>query len=75
MLALALKGIEPELKFTLLGALPKRMSSAIETQVEAIGSVPLSQATTARRDVMDLAKKMMIDGDIELQLFEEQVVE
>ncbi|WP_299571503.1 flagellar motor switch protein FliG [uncultured Shewanella sp.] len=74
-LALALKGIEPELKKTLLRALPKRMSSAIETQIEAIGTVPLSQATAARKDIMELAKQMMDEGQIELQLFEEQVVE
>ncbi|MCL1111259.1 flagellar motor switch protein FliG [Shewanella schlegeliana] len=75
VLALALKGIDNELKMTLLGALPKRMSSAIETQVEAIGTVPLSQAIAARKEIMELAKQMMDDGEIELQLFEEQVVE
>ncbi|ARD20643.1 MULTISPECIES: flagellar motor switch protein FliG [Shewanella] len=74
-LALALKGIESDLKKTLLQALPKRMSSAIETQIEAIGTVPLSQATAARKDIMELAKQMMDEGQIELQLFEEQVVE
>ncbi|MFT5788216.1 flagellar motor switch protein FliG [Shewanella sp. Choline-02u-19] len=75
VLALALKGIDSELKSTLLSALPKRMSSAIETQVEAIGSVPLSQAIAARKEIMALAKQMMDDGEFELQLFEEQVVE
>lgn len=75
VLALALKGIENELKQALLNALPKRMSSAIETQVEAIGTVPLSQAIAARKEIMLLAKEMMDDGEIELQLFEEQVVE
>ncbi len=74
-LALALKGIDTELKRTLLGALPKRMSSAIETQVEALGAVPLSQANEARRQIMEIAKDMMAEGKIELQLFEEQVVE
>lgn len=75
VLAQALKGIEAELKFALLDALPKRMSSAIETQVDAIGTIPLSQAIAARKEVMDIAKQMMEEGDIELQLFEEQVVE
>ncbi|ABZ78780.1 flagellar motor switch protein FliG [Shewanella halifaxensis HAW-EB4] len=75
VLALALKGIDSELKMTLLRALPKRMSSAIETQVEAIGTVPLSQAIAARKEIMELAKQMMDEGQIELQLFEEQVVE
>ncbi|WP_261924998.1 flagellar motor switch protein FliG [Shewanella sp. NFH-SH190041] len=74
-LALALKGIDPELKRTLLDALPKRMSSAIETQSDALGGVPLSQANEARRQIMDTAKEMMENGEIELQLFEEQVVE
>ncbi|BCV64763.1 flagellar motor switch protein FliG [Shewanella carassii] len=74
-LALALKGIDGELKRTLLTALPKRMSSAIETQSEALGAVPLSMANDARRSIMDTAKEMMENGEIELQLFEEQVVE
>lgn len=73
-LALALKGIDLELKDALLDALPKRMSSAIETQVDALGGVPVSRANGARKDIMTLAKQMMADGEIELQLFEEQVV-
>lgn len=74
-LAIALKGIDSELKSTLLDALPKRMSSAIETQVDAIGAVPVSQAIAARREIMEIAKQLMDEGEIELQLFEEQVVE
>ena len=75
VLALALKGIDVELKSALLQALPKRMSSAIETQIEAIGTIPLSQAIAARKEIMEIAKQMMDDGEIELQLFEEQVVD
>ncbi len=75
VLAFALKGIDAELKTTLLTALPKRMSSAIETQVEAIGTIPLSQAVAARKEIMEIAKQMADEGQIELQLFEEQVVE
>ncbi len=75
VLAVAVKGIAPELKASLMGALPKRMSSAIETQSEALGSVPLSQALAARKEIMQLAKQMSDDGEIELQLFEEQEVE
>ena len=75
VLAVAIKGIDVELKISVMAALPKRMSSAIETQSEALGSVPLSQAIAARKEIMQLAKQMNDDGEIELQLFEEQVVE
>lgn len=75
VVSLALKGIDSELKATLLAALPKRMSAALETQMEAIGGVPLSKAQGARRDIMALAKQMQEDGEIQLQLFDEQVVE
>ncbi|RYV00785.1 flagellar motor switch protein FliG [Shewanella sp. OPT22] len=75
VLAIAIKGIDFELKGIIMTALPKRMSSAIETQSEALGSVPLSQAIAARKEIMQLAKQMNDDGEIELQLFEEQVVE
>lgn len=73
-LSLALKGIDFELKDALLNALPKRMSSAIETQIEALGGVPVSRASGARKEIMELAKQLMQEGEIELQLFEEQVV-
>ncbi|PWF62570.1 flagellar motor switch protein FliG [Shewanella sp. BC20] len=73
-LSLALKGIDFELKDSLLNALPKRMSSAIEAQIEALGGVPVSRANGARKEIMELAKQLMQEGEIELQLFEEQVV-
>ncbi|WP_244153238.1 flagellar motor switch protein FliG [Shewanella morhuae] len=73
-LSLALKGIDLELKDSLLKALPKRMSSAIETQIDALGGVPVSRASGARKEIMELAKQLMQEGEIELQLFEEQVV-
>ena len=74
-IAIAIKGIDANLRKTLLQALPKRMVSAIETQSETLGSIPLSQANAARKDIMDTAKAMMKEGTIDLQLFEEQVVE
>lgn len=73
-LSLALKGIDLDLKDSLLKALPKRMSSAIETQIDALGGVPVSRASGARKEIMELAKQLMQEGEIELQLFEEQVV-
>ncbi|SDK19416.1 flagellar motor switch protein FliG [Ferrimonas sediminum] len=74
-LALSLKGVDSNLKKAILKALPKRMSSSIEVQVEAIGPVALSRADQARFEVMEKAKAMMEAKELELQLFEEPVVE
>ncbi|SHH19899.1 FliG C-terminal domain-containing protein [Ferrimonas marina] len=74
-LALALKGVDLELKRKLMEALPKRMAQSLETQVMALGQVPLSRAESARTEVMQIARQMMEAGEFELQLYEEQVVE
>ncbi|GAA4888749.1 FliG C-terminal domain-containing protein [Ferrimonas pelagia] len=75
VLALALKGIENDLKRKLTEALPKRMAQALETQIAALGQVTLSRAEAARSEVMKIARQMMDAGAFELQLYEEQVVE
>lgn len=74
-LAISLKGVDSTLKKAVLSALPKRMSSSIETRMEAIGAVALSRADLARAEVMEKAKSMMEAKELELQLFEEPVVE
>lgn len=73
-LALALKGVDNKLKASILAALPRRQSSIIESQVDAMGSVPLSQANEARKKIMQRTREMMESGEIELQLFDEQKV-
>ncbi|MBY5991994.1 FliG C-terminal domain-containing protein [Ferrimonas balearica] len=75
VLALAMKGLDSEFKRRLLSALPKRMAQALETQVGALGPVPLSRADAARSEVMRIARDLMTAGEIELQLYEELVVE
>ncbi|MBW3139427.1 FliG C-terminal domain-containing protein [Ferrimonas balearica] len=75
VLALAMKGIDSDFKRRLMSALPKRMSQALELQVDTLGPVPLSRADGARAEVMAIARRMMSEGEIELQLYEEQVVE
>lgn len=73
-LALALKGVENNLKMSILSALPRRQSSIIESQMGVMGGVPISQANEARKQIMQRARDMMERGEIELQLFEEQEV-
>ena len=48
--------------------------SPIKIKGMAISAMPLSQ-TTVRKKVMGLAKQMMLDANIEQQLFEAQVAE
>ncbi|TKB54610.1 flagellar motor switch protein FliG [Ferrimonas aestuarii] len=74
-LSLSLKGVDTKLRKSILSALPKRMASGIETQMEALGPVALSRADQARTEVMEKAKSMMEAKEIELQLFDEPVVE
>jgi flagellar motor switch protein FliG len=73
-LAVALKGTEAQFRKAVLGALPKRMGQAIETQMQGQGSVSLSKVAQARSEIMQVVRDMVEQGEIEYMLFDELVV-
>lgn len=74
LLAVALKGTDASFRKVVLGALPKRMAQALETQMQGQGGVSLSKVQSARADIMQQVRSMVEQGEIEFQLFEEPVV-
>lgn len=75
LIATALKGTDASVRKAITGALPKRMAQSLENQITALGGIPNTQAETARTEVMRIAKQMMDEERLDLQLFEDQVVE
>jgi len=73
-LAVALKGTDAQFRKVVLGAMPKRMAQAIDTQMQGQGSVSLSKVAQARGEIMQLVRSMVEQGEIEFMLFEEPVV-
>ncbi|WP_298439586.1 FliG C-terminal domain-containing protein [uncultured Ferrimonas sp.] len=75
LMATALKGTDSSVRKAIMAALPKRMAQSLGNQITALGGIPNSQAEAARSEVMRMAKEMMDNGALDLQLFEDQVVE
>lgn len=74
LLAVALKGTETSFRKAVLGALPKRMAQALETQMQGQGSVSLSKVEQARSEIMQQVRSLVDQGEIEIQLFDEPVL-
>jgi len=74
MLAIALKGVDFAIKTQIFDALPKRMAQALEDEIQRLGPTPLSKIEQARTEIMAIARRLYEAGELQLQLFEEQVV-
>ncbi|PSU09132.1 flagellar motor switch protein FliG [Photobacterium ganghwense] len=73
--AMALKGSEIQLQQAIKRAMPQRMVKNLEDEMALKGAVPLSRVEKARQDIMQIAREMAENGDIELLLYQEQTVE
>jgi len=73
--AVALKGAEPALRDTILGAMPKRQAQSFEDLMRRSGPVPMSRIEQTRREIMAAVKDLVDNGEIEVQLFAEATAE
>ena len=73
--AIALKGAEPALRQTLLGAMPKRQAQSFEDLMKRSGPVPMSRIVQTRQEIMAQVKELADNGEIEVQLFAEATAE
>ena len=73
--AIALKGAEPALRQTLLGAMPKRQAQSFEDLMKRSGPVPMSRIVQTRQEIMAQVKELVDNGEIEVQLFAEATAE
>ena len=74
VLATALKGADKSIINKIEEALPKRMAEALNAEIQRLGPMPLSKIEVSRTEVMAIARRLFESGELQLQLFEEQVV-
>ncbi|MDP5292398.1 FliG C-terminal domain-containing protein [Oceanimonas sp. CHS3-5] len=74
VLGLALKGAESPVRRVMLEAMPRRMAQQMEQDMLRQGAVAVSRVENARQDVMNLVRDLVEQGELEFQLYEEQVV-
>lgn len=73
--AMALKGAEPELREAIVATMPRRQAQNFDAMMRRSGPVPKSRVDEVRREIMAQVKELADAGEIDLQLFPEEVVE
>jgi len=73
--AVALKGAEPQLREAILRVMPRRQGQAFQDMIRRAGPVPRSRIEQTRQDIMAQVKTLADEGQIDMQLFAEAVVE
>ncbi|WP_299019576.1 flagellar motor switch protein FliG [uncultured Photobacterium sp.] len=75
LLATALKGSDQVLQDKIFGTMPKRAAQYLREAMEGKGRVRLSAVEEARTELISTLRQLAENGEIELQLFSEPVVE
>ena len=73
--AIALKGAEVSIRDAILKTMPKRQAQAFEDMMRRAGPMPMSRIEQTRQEIMNTVKALADNGEVEIQLFAEQVVE
>ncbi|UTH73146.1 flagellar motor switch protein FliG [Chromobacterium sp. IIBBL 290-4] len=73
--AVALKGAEPAVREAIIQTMPRRQAQNFEATMRRSGPVPKSRVEEARREIMAQVRQLADAGEIDLQLFPEEVVE
>ncbi|MEN3032741.1 flagellar motor switch protein FliG [Chromobacterium amazonense] len=73
--AIALKGAEPAVRDAIIQTMPRRQAQNFEATMRRSGPVPKSRVEEARREIMAQVRQLADAGEIDLQLFPEEVVE
>ncbi|WP_310598461.1 FliG C-terminal domain-containing protein [Aeromonas aquatica] len=73
--AKAFKGSPLSLRQAILRNLPKRQANAIEEQMQMLGGLPASVVREAEAEIMVKVRELVKEGEIEIRLFEEKVLE
>jgi len=73
--AIALKGADIAVRDAVLKTMPKRQAQAFEDMMRRAGPVPMSRIEQTRQEIMATVKALADAGEVEIQLFAEQVIE
>ncbi|MEQ6292051.1 flagellar motor switch protein FliG [Vogesella sp. GCM10023246] len=73
--AIALKGAEPAIRNAIVQSMPRRQAQSFEDSMRRSGPVPISRVEQVRQEIMQTVRELAESGEIDLQLFAEDVVE
>jgi flagellar motor switch protein FliG len=73
--AVALKGAEPAVRNAIVQSMPRRQAQSFEESMRRSGPVPVSRVEQVRQDIMGRVRELAEAGEIDLQLFAEDVLE
>jgi flagellar motor switch protein FliG len=73
--SIALKGAEPQLRSAILRVMPRRQAQTFEEMIRRAGPAPRSRIDQTREAIMAQVKSLADSGEIELQLFDEAVIQ
>lgn len=74
-LALAMKGIDDELRQIVFKNLSKRARSVLEEEIELLGPIPASEAERAQTEILQVARTLDAAGEISLEPAEVEYVD
>jgi flagellar motor switch protein FliG len=68
LLVIALKGCDPSVSDKILGNMSKRASTLLREDMEAKGPMKLSEVEGSQKEILDVARRLVDNGDIDLGL-------
>jgi flagellar motor switch protein FliG len=74
-IAMALKGASQQMREHFFSNMSQRLRERVEEEREMTGRVPLSQVEEAREEIMGLARRMYREGQLVVEIGDEQYVE
>ncbi len=66
LLIVALKGCDPAISDKILGNMSKRASTLLKEDMEAKGPMKLSEVEAAQKEILEVARRLADNGDIDL---------
>lgn len=75
VLVMALKGAPDELMDMVMGNMAKSSAKYLQDDIENLGSVRASQVQAARKEMLDTARRLADEGEIELNFRDEEMIE
>lgn len=69
--ALAMKGLPEDNRQFIFNSLPNRLATQLREGIERSGAVPVSQVEGARKEILDIVRRLQNEGAIQLSLSNE----
>ncbi len=69
--AFAMKGLPEENRAFIFNTMPNRLATQLKENIQRIGAVPVSQVEGARKEILDIVRRLQGEGTIQLSISNE----